>query len=71
MLVKLFFANQNRYEGDFMNEELQGQGIMYYANGERYEGDFAKNKREGQGKLYQKDGSLLKEGAWQNDQLIV
>jgi hypothetical protein len=28
------FANNNRYDGKFENNELEGEGIMEYANGD-------------------------------------
>ncbi len=28
-----YYANGNRYEGQFVNEKKHGHGIIYYANG--------------------------------------
>ena len=41
----MFYANGNRYEGDFINDLPDGQGIFYYNNGDREMGDYSKGKK--------------------------
>lgn len=47
------------YDGDFLNGNLNGQGVVYFSNEDRYEGQFV-NKMEGQGVFYYKDGEDTK-----------
>eukprot|EP00771_Trimastix_marina_P002266 gnl/Trimastix_PCT/3387.p1 GENE.gnl/Trimastix_PCT/3387~~gnl/Trimastix_PCT/3387.p1 ORF type:complete len:575 (+),score=141.29 gnl/Trimastix_PCT/3387:70-1725(+) len=48
---KLLFRNgeDGHYEGDFVQGEIEGQGVRVYANGSRYEGHFVKGERDGVG----------------------
>jgi hypothetical protein len=52
---KLSFKNGDKYEGYFVNGNMEGKGVYYYTqdhlNREKYEGDFIKNKKEGRGVL--------------------
>ena len=45
-----------KYEGDLLNDEMDGYGKFYYLDDEKYEGQFKKSSREGIGKLIFKDG---------------
>ena len=40
-------CNNGIYEGQFINDKIEGKGIFYYNNGDRYEGDFKNDKKEG------------------------
>ena len=40
-----YFANGNKYEGDFNNNDMHGKGILYFADGNKYEGDFKNNNK--------------------------
>ncbi len=53
-----------RYEGEYVNDRWEGQGILYWEDGRhrRYEGSFAGGKMTGKGKMYDKRGVLLYEG---------
>jgi hypothetical protein len=53
---KISFKNGDKYEGYFVNGNMEGKGVYYYykrdrLNREKYEGDFIKNKKEGRGVL--------------------
>ena len=53
MAQALFTGPQEHsYTGQFVNNELSGQGACYWANGEKYDGHYVKNVRTGQGKYY-------------------
>jgi hypothetical protein len=64
------WTNGDRYVGEFRNDERHGQGTYTYANGERYVGGYIAGLRFGQGSLFSSEGRLLRNGIWQNDQLV-
>ena len=39
----------SRYEGDWKDNIMTGQGTFYFANGDRYEGEWKNNKASGHG----------------------
>lgn len=39
-----FYANGNRYEGDFIDGKYEGKGKYYYKNGDMFEGVFKDGK---------------------------
>lgn len=56
---KLIFSNGDRYEGEFVDFVLKGQGRYTFANGAYYEGDFIDNKcRCGRGRCFDSRGRL-------------
>jgi hypothetical protein len=55
-----------KYEGDFFNNQKNGNGIQYYKDETVYIGEFKNDMREGPGKLY-KNGKLLIDTNWLND----
>lgn len=52
------------YEGEFVNSEPDGQGVMTWSDGSRYDGQWRKNRQSGRGTLTLKDGGKY-EGTWQ------
>jgi len=53
------------YEGDWVDDKMEGFGIYTYANGDIYEGEFKDNKHHGYGKYFFSDGSYYI-GEWSN-----
>ena len=51
-----------RYEGNWVDKQKVGHGILKYPDGKRYEGNFKDDKRDGQGILYSPTGAVLKKG---------
>ena len=41
----MFWANGDRYEGDFVDDKRTGRGAFIWANGDRYEGEFIDDHR--------------------------
>ena len=41
------YNNRDKYDGDFINDKREGNGIMTYNNGDIYKGDFINDKKEG------------------------
>ena len=50
------YPNNNRYDGEFVENKKEGYGVLQYANGERYEGQWKENFANGQGSLTYVDG---------------
>lgn len=46
------------YEGDFKNNDLEGQGSLVFLNGEKYSGYFKDGMIDGDGCFYRSDGEL-------------
>ncbi|MBO2523848.1 MAG: hypothetical protein CW336_08395, partial [Bacteroidetes bacterium] len=58
----------DRFEGEFQNGGLCGQGICNYHNGDVYEGEFIGNRKHGHGTYTYADGLVI-EGNWDYDSL--
>ena len=63
----LTFSDNEKYEGEWDNNERNGYGIMYGSNF-IYEGKWKNNKRNGIGALYCQEGRI--EGIFENDNLV-
>ena len=57
--AKIFFAEDNVYEGAFVHGKLEGTGIVYTIAGQTFEGSF-KNNQFDEGKLTTRDGQYFK-----------
>ena len=68
------FINSNdqleKYVGQFYKGAMNGQGTMYFKDGSRYEGMVSNKEFNGAGKLFSPDGSIEKEGIWENGKLV-
>ena len=42
------------YEGDFVNDKIDGHGVLQYGDGSIYVGQFKDSKKHGKGKLVHK-----------------
>lgn len=51
-----FSQDGGRYEGEWVDDKVHGQGISVYANGNRYEGQWVDGKINGHGVLHYADG---------------
>ena len=56
----------DKYVGEFMNDNYNGQGTYYSANGDRYVGSFRDGAYEGKGTLYYADGDIYSGGLSNN-----
>ena len=56
------------YEGEFVNNQYEGEGKYYYENGDIYIGNFKNGHFHGQGMIIRKDGSVRYEGEFVNDE---
>jgi hypothetical protein len=66
--LEWFIGDQaaSRFEGDYSEGRLHGQGVYSFANGDRYEGEYVDDMRSGRGVFALVDGTRY-EGAWLND----
>jgi len=64
------FASGAKYVGEWQNNDFNGQGTYTWADGAKYVGEFKDSLSHGQGTLYAANGTVLKEGAWENDELV-
>ncbi len=60
----------NRYEGDFVDGERDGQGVFYYSTGAMYAGDFMRGAKHGHGVFTFEDGTV-RECDWSNDRPVL
>ena len=53
--IKKYYKNGNlKYDGEFLNGEYNGKGILFYENGEKkYDGEFLNGEYNGIGSLYE------------------
>ncbi len=42
----MYFANDEKYIGEFQDQKSNGKGIYYYKNGDRFEGKFSEGKKD-------------------------
>ena len=66
-----YYENGNKkYEGNFLDDEYEGDGKFYYENGDIYIGKFEKGKKEGDGIILDSDGNIKEQGTYKDDELI-
>jgi hypothetical protein len=58
------------YNGKFKKGFPHGQGTYTWASGEFYVGNFIQGKKSGLGKFKLADGTIAKEGIWENDEFV-
>ncbi len=59
-----------KYEGNWVNGNMEGHGVYYWDNGDRYEGYFVNDKKEGNGVKYNKDGTVKQKGEWKKNEFV-
>ena len=68
--VTATFANGERYVGEYKDDKRNGQGTQTFANGNKYVGEWMDDKRKGQGIEYSSNGSITKQGRWENGNVV-
>ena len=62
---KEYYSNGNiLYEGDYINDKVEGNGKYIDENGECYIGQFKNGLRNGKGIFFSSDGNIKYEGNW-------
>ena len=59
------YVGRSKYEGEWKEGKLNGQGIYTWSDGEKYEGEWKEGKRHGQGTYTWSDGRKY-EGEWKD-----
>lgn len=58
--------DNSTYEGDWVNDMYDGQGVKNYANGSRYNGHWSRGVKKGQGQFIYNNGTRY-DGNWADD----
>lgn len=45
----LYYANGEKYDGEWDGGSICGKGVFYFASGEKYDGEWRENKESGKG----------------------
>ena len=64
---RIFFPNENIYEGEIKNSAFNGKGKLIFNNGDMYDGCFFDGERNGKGKYIFNDGTIY-EGDFSNSE---
>ena len=64
---RIFFPNENIYEGEIKNSAFNGKGKLIFNNGDMYDGCFFEGERNGKGKYIFNDGTIY-EGDFSNSE---
>ncbi len=59
------------YEGQWVNNVINGKGRFIWEDGKSYEGDFKDGRKHGEGTFYDEDGDILYSGTWENDKPVI
>ena len=64
------FADGAEYVGEYRDGAATGQGTYTWPGGAKYVGEFKDGLSHGYGTLFAADGTVLKQGYWENDELV-
>lgn len=63
--AKYVWPDKSIYEGSWVNNKMQGTGIMCWPDGRVYKGEFKNGTREGEGTMTWPNGNIY-EGSWKS-----
>ena len=63
--AKYVWPDKSIYEGSWVNNKMQGTGIMCWPDGRIYKGEFINGTREGEGTMTWPNGNIY-EGSWKS-----
>ena len=67
-MVKVYYKNGKiKYEGDFKNNVIDGNGKYIWENGSYYIGQWIKDLKHGKGKLYYENNNIKYDGEYKMD----
>ena len=55
------------YEGEWLNDQQNGQGMMTYPNDDHFEGEFEAGKKNGNGRFFYADTGSTYVGVWKDN----
>ena len=62
------FANGDKYEGQWAEDNMHGQGEYRCKNGDYYKGEFFRGKKQGYGQYFHMDTKDMYEGLFSDDE---
>ncbi len=62
------YDSWTHYEGNFIKNEKNGDGVLYLSNGEKIQGVFVHDKLTGKAIFFKKDGQKIV-GDWEDNKL--
>ena len=62
--------NGSKYVGEFKDSKYNGQGTFTHADGNKYVGQYKDDKRNGQGTEYASNGSVTRQGIWDDNKFV-
>lgn len=68
--AEITFPDNRTYKGQWMNDDINGDGVMTYPDGGEYRGSFKNGLRHGEGTMVYPDGRK-KIGRWEDDNFIA
>jgi len=63
------YADGSKYDGQFINGQIDGFGTFHFVNGDKYIGSFKKGHSHGKGTFYHKDGTKTT-GDWSEGEYV-
>ena len=64
------FQDGSKYEGEWKDRKKHGQGTLTWPDGRKFVGEFKDDNPHGQGTVYAADGTILKQGIYENGQPV-
>lgn len=58
-----------KYKGDFLNDQIDGFGVLELPDGRVFEGNFKNGAQHGEGCLYKLSGTVIK-GRWELGKIV-
>jgi len=62
--------DNSSYEGDWVNDMYDGQGVKIYANGNKYNGHWSRGVKKGMGQFTYNNGTRY-DGNWADDMVSL
>ena len=66
--IYINIVNNEKYEGQYLDNEKHGLGTFFYKYGDKYSGEWVNGNKHGNGTFTFQNGTLI-EGKWQDDKL--
>ncbi len=63
----MYYADGSLYEGEWYNDQKNGQGLIKLSNSNRYEGMWRDDMKNGDGKFLYLDKGQVYTGTWVDD----
>ena len=64
------FPYGDKYVGEFLDGEFNGQGTYFFSNGEKYIGQYKDGKLNGKASKFDKTSIVFEQGIYEDDVLI-